>query len=89
VNSFTLTFTTPLGSVHVDEQPTMDRAGSTNTLTAYDASNNVAGTDSAFGVDVNTLTVTSTTNNIKYVTIATDDAEMLGLAFTNIVWGCN
>ncbi len=90
VNSFTLTFTKPVGSVALDAQANNDRATlPKQALTAYDVSNNVVGTDSAVGNDVNTLTVTSATNNIKYFTIATDDPSLLGIAFTNIVWGCN
>jgi hypothetical protein len=34
-----------------------------------------------------TLTVTSTSDNIKYFTIATDGGS--GIGFSNIVWTCH
>ena len=68
-----------------------DRGEATTTLTAYDASNNVLGDDQVSGtaLGVTTLTVASATNKIKYFTIAATDENSLGVAFTNIVWGCN
>jgi hypothetical protein len=91
VNSFKLTFTKPVSSVALDEQPNMDRGNEpTSTLTAYDASNNVVGTANAVTFDVTTLTVASATTNIKYFTIDVDDyGAQLGIAFTNIAWGCS
>ena len=90
MNLFKLTFTNPVASVAVYAGPNMDRGNDPiTTLTAYDASNTAVDTDTAVSLYPNTLTATSATNNIKYFTIATDDfGAQLGIAFTNIVWGC-
>ena len=77
VNSFQLTFTNAVGSVTLDAHSnTFDPT--TDTLTAFDASDNVVDTDSAaepFNT-ANTFTVTSASDNIKYFTIATDDPDV-------------
>ena len=90
VNSFRLTFTEAVGSVMLEAQSNTF-AFTTDTLTAYDASNNVVDTDSALDPfnSSNTLTATSTSDNIRYFTIATNDPQVLGIAFSNIVWSCN
>jgi hypothetical protein len=91
VNSFQLTFTNAVGSVTVEAQSETFQP-TTDTLTAFDASDNVVGTDSAVDPEnsTNTLTVTSASDNIKYFTIATDDDEAFqGIGFSNIVWTCN
>jgi hypothetical protein len=66
---------------------------STDTLTAYDASNVVLDTDVVIEAvhGVNTLTVTSASDDIDHFTIATDDGPSVewGLAFSNIDWDCN
>jgi len=90
VNSLRLSFTNAVGAVHLDAQ------GDTNlithlTLTGYDASNAVVATDTATDStnSVHALSISSATNNIKYFTVATDDPNAFGVAFTNIVWTCN
>ena len=80
VTSFQLTLANPVGSVTLDVE--LDIGG---TLAAYDASNNVVG--AAVQGGTNRLTVTSTTNSIKYFTIATS-TDSDGFFFTNIVWAC-
>jgi hypothetical protein len=64
----------------------------TITLTAFDASNSVVGSDHATDPDnsVNTLSVGSATNNIKYFTVQTNDPNVFpfGVEFTNIAWSC-
>jgi hypothetical protein len=88
VNSFQLTFTNAVGSVTLEAQSeTFDPT--TETLTAFDASDNVVDTDSAVDPfnSTNTLTVTSASDNIKYFTIATDGGS--GVGFSNIVWTCH
>jgi hypothetical protein len=97
VPSFKLTFTKAVGSVQLDAQ-TDSFPGSFNvTLTGYNASNGVVGSDSdpqpggSTGA-VSTLSVTSTSNNIKYFTIATDDPGTScsgGVGFSNVGWACN
>ena len=91
-NSFQLGFTNAVGSVHVDAQDGVTGIATTITLTAFDASNSVVGSDQAVDPDngVNTLSVASSTNNIKYFTVQTNDpyAFPWGVQFTNIVWGC-
>ncbi len=88
VNSFQLTFTNAVRSVQLDAQPnvfgTVDQ-----TLTAFDAANNIVGSDTGSSGNILTLSVTSTATNIKYFTIATDDPDQDGVLFSNIVWGCN
>ena len=87
-NSFRLTFTNAVASVQLDQEPNL--GSPTDTLTAYDASGNVVGSDAEPTAqdDVVTLSVSSTNDNIKYFTIATDDPFQFGIGFTNIVWGC-
>jgi len=90
VTSFKLSFTNAVASISLDEQPNTTINSTTDTLTAFDASDQVIGSDSAghaAGTTVNTLTVSSTSDNIAYFTIATDDSD--GIGFSNIVWGCN
>jgi hypothetical protein len=83
---FRLTFTSAVGSVQLDAEPG-NAGGATVTLTAYDASDGVVGTDAATvaGAFVH-LEVSSATDNIKYFTISTTTG--FGTAFTNIVWDC-
>jgi hypothetical protein len=65
--SFQLMFTKPgpVGAVDVESNRGDDTL--TNTLTAYDASNSIVGTASAPGGAVATLTINSTSDNIKYL----------------------
>lgn len=89
-NSAELTFDVAVGSVQLDTQANYSLSATTETLTAYDASDSVIDTDSATSLLLkNTLTVTSTSNNIKSFTIATNHPEERGLVFTNISWTCN
>src|SRR5262249_53299089 len=91
-NSFQLSFTNPVGSVQVDAQDAVTGIATTITLTAFDASSSVVGSDHAVDPDnsVNTLSVASATDNIKYFTVRTNDpyAFPWGVQFTNIAWGC-
>jgi hypothetical protein len=91
-NSFQLSFTNPVGSLHLDGQDGVTGIATTITLTAFDASNAVVGSDHATDPDnsVNTLSVASATNNIKYFTVETNDpnAFPFGVEFTNIAWSC-
>jgi hypothetical protein len=88
--TFQLTFTKAVGSVQLDPQQDFSEAV---TLTAYDAANNQVGTDTNNDTSgPNTLTVTSTSNNIKYFTVSSGQPPHQfgdGVGFTNIVWGCN
>ena len=90
LNSFHLTFTNSVGSVSLVAQSALLGESTTETLTAYDASNTAVGSNQATDPNnsVNTITVTSGSNNIKSFTIATDAASF-GVEFTNIVWTCN
>jgi hypothetical protein len=89
-NSAKLTFTNPVKSVQL--QAENDKTGITTnlTLTGYDASGNVVAHDTesdvATGAESVTLNITSQSSNIKYFTIATDDPNVYGLGFTNLVW---
>jgi hypothetical protein len=93
-DSFQLSFTNPTGSVQLDASDGDRLKPTTVTLTAYDASSAVVGTDQFSDPDntVQTLSVTSSTNNIEYFTVTTDDAVNFefpnGVEFTNIVWAC-
>jgi hypothetical protein len=91
VNSFRLTFTNAVRSVRLDEEPNQMNGSTTDTLTAYDASDNILDsvTEPYSAGAVNTLSVSSTSNNIKYFTIATDQPFEWGINFTNINWSCN
>ena len=90
-NSFQLTFTDAVPSVQLDVGSNGWDHDTHVTLTGYDASNAVVGTDSvtqpAYAPSVH-LSVASASNNVKYFTIATDDPFQLGLLLDNIVWGC-
>jgi len=92
VNSFQLTFDHAVSSVQLDaESPTLDPRTVHLTLTAYDASNAVVDSDSVTQTGLGAtfrLSVSSSNNNIKYFTIATDDPQSRGVTFNNIVWGC-
>ena len=87
---FRLTFTNPVGSVHLDAAS--NSVGTeTLTLTAYDTSGAIVGTPATFTgggnpVPVGTLSVASTTNNIDHFTLTSTTGN--GLLFTNIVWSC-
>ena len=93
VNSFQLTFTNAVSSVELDASSNVLYTTTNLTLTGYDASNNVVDSetlsnDQTGGPAVDTLAVSSTSNNIAYFTIATDDPLVDGVGFTNINWGC-
>jgi hypothetical protein len=93
LDSFRLSFTNPVGSVQLDAQDAVTGIATTITLTAFDASNSVVGSDDAIDPDnsVNTLSVASPSNNtIKYFTVETNDPNQFpfGVQFTNIVWAC-
>jgi hypothetical protein len=92
LSSFRLSFTNPVGSLQVDAQDAVTGIATTITLTAYDASKSVVGSDQAIDPDnsVNTLAVGSATNNIKSFTVETNDPNQFpfGVQFTNMVWGC-
>jgi hypothetical protein len=92
VNSFHLTFTNPVGSVSVDAEANTF-GSTTDTLTGFNPINGVVNTASAAhsGQSVATLTVNATdsNNNIKSITVSTDDPANFGVGFTNIVWTCN
>jgi hypothetical protein len=85
---FRLTFNNAVKSVELDADPN-SFADVTQTLTAYDASNNVVDTDSGHGTvaGLNHLTVSSGVNNIKYFTI--DTTTLDGVGFSNISWTCS
>lgn len=89
--SVKLIFTAPVASVQLDAAADLQPTNTPFTLTAYDASNTVVGTpDTSSDQGVNTLAVSSTSNNIKAVTLTAGEFEGLhaNIAFTNIVWGC-
>jgi hypothetical protein len=93
VNQFQLTFTSVgVDSVQLDAESNIFSTANL-TLTGYDASNNVVDSetlsdDQTGGPVADTLTVSSSSNNIKYFTIATDDPNQFGVGFTNINWAC-
>jgi hypothetical protein len=95
VNSFQLTFTRPVGSVHLDAQSNAPSNRPTHlTLTGYNTANAAIATDTKpnpGGVPgaVSALSISSPTNTIKSITIANDDPVHGGLGFSNIVWDCN
>ncbi|MFL6029239.1 MAG: hypothetical protein ACJ74D_04315, partial [Gaiellaceae bacterium] len=82
VNSFQLTFTDVVPSVQLDVGSNGWDHDTHVTLTGYDASNAVVGTDSvtqpAYAPSVH-LSVASASTNIKYFAIATDDPYQMGL----------
>ena len=83
---FRLTFTDAVSSVELEAAPNL--AGSL-TLKGYDAANAIVDTDtvaSAHLTHIETMSVSSSTNNIKYFTMETSDTG--GVLFTNIVWAC-
>jgi hypothetical protein len=92
LNSFQLSFTNPVGSLQLDAQDGLTGTATTITLTAFDASNAVVGSDQAIDPDnsVNTLSVASSSDNITYFTVETNDPNVFpfGVEFTNIVWAC-
>jgi hypothetical protein len=84
---FRLTFTNAVGSVMLDEQADSFDTGVTVTLKAYDSADVLVGSDAAItDSNVNTLSVNSTSNNIKYFTMESSNEG--GVGFTNIVWDC-
>jgi hypothetical protein len=90
VGPFRLTFTNAVRSVQLEAISDTFLAA-TLTLTAYDASNAIVDTDTytqvgSNPVPVGTLSVSSTTNNIKYFTLVTTTSS--GIVLTNIVWDC-
>ena len=92
VNSFKLTFANAVSSVQVDASSNSFGVTTHLTLTAFDASNAVVGSSSATQPATvaarYTLSVGSSSDNIKYFTVATDDPTNLGVIFGNIVWDC-
>jgi hypothetical protein len=85
-----LTFTNPVRSVSLDaasSQVFTDTSYNV-TLTAYDASNGVVGTqtgDSFTGFA--SVSVTSASNNVKYVVVSSD-STVGAESVDNIIWGC-
>jgi hypothetical protein len=92
LNLFKLTFGNAVGSVRLDAESEDVPSQDTNlTLTGYDSSGNVVGTETEFepmGSDNSLvpLSIEASGNKITYFTIATDGEN--GLHFSNIVWGC-
>jgi hypothetical protein len=88
VNSAKLTFTAPVKNLQVEAMSDKTDIATKLTLTGYDASGHVVATDSDTDAGYNsvTLNLSSSSANIKYFTIATDDPNVAGLGFTNIVW---
>lgn len=96
VKSFRLTFTNPVNSVQLDAMSNAVDALTTNlTLTGYDASGQMVNTDTVvepIGSDtlVVPLSIGSSSNNIKYFTIATNDSHTDGgVLLSDIAWACN
>jgi hypothetical protein len=87
-NTAKLTFTNSVKSVQLQAQSDKTDIATTLTLTGYDATGKVVNT--ATGVDAGydrvDLAIASSSANIKYFTIATDDPNVAGLGFTNISW---
>jgi hypothetical protein len=91
VNSFQLTFTNAVGSLQLNAVSDTDNANNL-TLTGYDAANTVVASQTVplpANSPAISLSISSTSNNIKYFTIATDDPANLGVFFGDIVWTCN
>lgn len=85
-----LSFTQAVDSVQLQAQSNDYGDALTVTLTGYDASNNVVDSDSqTVSSAAPTLNISSTTNSIKYFTVATSDPFGNGVGFSNINWGCN
>jgi hypothetical protein len=96
VKSFQLTFTNSVNSVQLDAESAAVSGSNTNlTLTGYDASGRILNTDTVFEPAGSTssvvlLSIGSSSNNIKYFTIATDDSDSdAGVVFSDIAWACN
>jgi hypothetical protein len=91
VNSFKLTFTNAVNSVQLNAEAATF-ADTNLTLTGFNASNSVVDTQTAVGhaATMTALSISDSTNGdrIKYFTIATDDPNIYGVGFTDIVWGC-
>jgi hypothetical protein len=87
-NSAKLTFDNPVKNLSVEAMSDKTDIPTNLTLTGYDASNHVVASDSGLDSGYNsvTLTISSSVANIKYFTIATDDPNVAGLGFSNIVW---
>ena len=84
----TLTFTTiSVGSFSIDTGPGLIDGGFG--LTAYDANDVVVDSDAATSTahEHVSLSVSSATNNIKYVQVTHD--QPFGFNFTNLAWTCN
>jgi hypothetical protein len=58
----------------------------THTLTAYDSSSVVVGTDTSPAFSGGTVSVSLATNTIKYFTV--EDSAGLFTLFDDIVWSC-
>jgi hypothetical protein len=87
-NTAKLTFDNPVTNLQVEAMSDKTSIPTTLTLTGYDASNHVVATASGPDAGYNsvTLKISSSSANIKYFTITTDDPNLAGLGFSNIVW---
>jgi hypothetical protein len=92
VNSAKVTFNSPVQDLQVEAMSNKTDIATHLTLTGYDASGNVVATDSGLDAGYNTvpLHIHSSSANIKYFTVATDDpnngGQSYGLGFSNISW---
>jgi hypothetical protein len=92
VNTAKVTFSNPVQDLQVEAMSSKTDIATHLTLTGYDAANNVVVTNSGLDAGFNTvqLHIHSSSANIKYFTVATDDPNngglSYGLGFSNIVW---
>lgn len=89
VNSFQLSFDHAVGSVELQAQP--NNSYNSVTLTAFDSSDAIVGTDTATPTvtfEAVPLTVDAGSMSITHFTVSAASTAN-GFGFTNIVWGCN
>jgi hypothetical protein len=92
VNTAKVTFNNPVQHLSVEAMSNKTDIATHLTLTGYDAAGNKVASDSGLDAGYNTvqLHIDSSSANIKYFTVATDDPNnggtSYGLGFSNIVW---
>jgi hypothetical protein len=87
-NTARLTFNNPVKSLQVEAMSDKTSLATNLTLTGYDALGHVVATNSGVDAGYNTVTlkISSTSANIKYFTVSTDDPYVAGLGLSNIIW---
>jgi hypothetical protein len=92
VNTAKVTFNNPVQDLQDEAMSNKTDIATHLTLTGYDAAGQAVATDSGLDAGYNTVSlhIHSSSANIKYFTVATDDPNnngaSYGLGFSNIVW---